>query len=242
MAAGKSRNPKPGAGVSRGGRFVFKRNGSFETRASGAADVKHPFLVRVEIEQKIPGEKRRIQRHRPIQPDLLGKGEDRSERTGAKRIVQQQRKRGRHTQPVVRAKRGSRGGTDESVLDDDRNRFRGEVEFRFRRRLGNHIEMPLKDHRRTCFKPRRGGAVDAEIAVSVAPDFEPGLCREFRDGVSQFPFMSGRMGDSAQHRKNLPYRFRFQSVDRLHQHLRRLFLSACPKEYTAFFHYGKPNS
>ena len=174
--------------------FVIESKGCSCVDSSCAAYEELPLVFRIEVDERLPGEKPFLHSECPVHSCLFGRGEDTFDFSGRK-FAPEYHEHCSHSDTVVGSESGL-PGYHPTVLDNIINGVGQEVVGGSGGFLADHVLVSLKDQCADIFLTRSGFLDYADISDTVGPAFEPSGMRE-ADEVFPHPFLIPRFtGDS----------------------------------------------
>src|SRR3989338_11186402 len=156
--------------------------------AAGAAEIKMPPLLGVEVDQHLAMQRAGRQPPRTIHAGFLVNGEQHLQRWVDKAMLFQRGQRGPHADAVVRAQRGVLRYYP-AVAHHRMNRVALEIVFCPGICLAHHVKMALQDHAGLRLAAWAGWLLQDQIAHSVDGSLDAASLRPFDQMLAQRRFM-----------------------------------------------------
>ncbi len=141
-------------------------------QTAGTADVQLALGLGIEVQQDVALQKPGFQPESSVHAGLLGRGEERFERSVNERIVLKDSHDGRRPDTVVGAQ-GRAVGRDPPAVDIGVDRIGREIELLVVVLLRHHVEVGLQNHPLAVLHAGRRGLADIDVVGLVLAAFEP---------------------------------------------------------------------
>ena len=180
--------------------------------AAGRAHGQLAVLLAVEVQQRRPGDERRVEPARAdaLAADFLSHRHQQLERPVRQRRVLRQRHHRRDADSVVRAERRPVGGQPVAIAHE-LDPALGRIIWAVRRALAHHVQVPLEDHGRSGLAPGARRYAHDHVAGCVLPEVEPVGGGPGPDVLDHRLFMERRARNPGQRLEVSPARLRFDS-------------------------------